>query len=107
MGLAVFGVQLGAAIAARHRAEAAADLAALAAAGMAVRGQQVACARAGEIAASMGGVVVDCALIGWEALVAVRAEQPFSLLSGDVAVGRARAGPVDVIVLNARFRDER
>ena len=48
-------LHLGAALLARHRAESAADLAALAAAPEAVRGEAPACRRAGEIAAALGG----------------------------------------------------
>jgi secretion/DNA translocation related TadE-like protein len=93
MALVVFAVQLGTAIATRHRAEAAADLAALAAAQHAVRGQQVACARAGQIATAMGGVLAECGLLGWEALVTVRVAAPFTLLTAGEAAGSARAGP--------------
>jgi secretion/DNA translocation related TadE-like protein len=96
IGVLVFGLQLGAAITARHRASAAADLAALAAAGHSVWGAQVACGRAGQIAAAMSATLAACELDGWEARVEVRAELSFSLLIDDAAVGRARAGPVPV-----------
>jgi secretion/DNA translocation related TadE-like protein len=96
IGVLVFGLQLAAAITARHRASAAADLAALAAAGHAVWGAQVACGRAGQVATAMSATVAACELDGWEARVEVRAELSFSLLIDDAAVGRARAGPVPV-----------
>jgi len=96
LAVLVFGLQLGAAITARHRASAAADLAALAAAGHAVWGAQVACGRAGQIATVMSATLAACELDGWEARVEVRAELSFSLLTDDAAVGRARAGPVPV-----------
>jgi secretion/DNA translocation related TadE-like protein len=96
IGVLVFGLQLAAAITARHRASAAADLAALAAAGHAVWGTQVACGRAGQIATAMSATLVACELDGWDARVEVRAELSFSLLIDDAAVGRARAGPVPV-----------
>jgi secretion/DNA translocation related TadE-like protein len=96
IGVLVFGLQLAAAITARHRASAAADLAALAAAGHAVWGAQVACGRAGQIATAMSATLAACELDGWEARVEVRAELSFSLLTDDAAVGRARAGPVPV-----------
>ena len=96
IGVLLFGLQLGAAITARHRASAAADLAALAAAGHAVWGAQVACGRAGHIATAMSATLAACELDGWEARVEVRAELSFSLLTDDAAVGRARAGPVPV-----------
>jgi secretion/DNA translocation related TadE-like protein len=96
IGVLVFGLQLGSAITARHRAAAAADLAALAAAGHAVWGAQVACGRAGQIATAMSATLEACELDGWEVRVEVRAELSFSLLVDDAAVGWARAGPVPV-----------
>ena len=88
------GLHLGAAVIARHRAEAAADLAALAAAGLAVEGTEAACARADEIAGAMGGTVTDCRLAGWDALVEVRVPISIAFPGIDAAAGRARAGPV-------------
>jgi secretion/DNA translocation related TadE-like protein len=92
----LLGLHLGSAVAARHRAEAAADLAALAAAGLAVQGREVACARATEIAEAMQGMVVGCVLSGWDALVEVRVDVPLALLGARTAAGRARAGPAAV-----------
>jgi secretion/DNA translocation related TadE-like protein len=82
------------AVAARHRAEAAADLAALAAATQAARGTTAACARAGDVAAGSGGRMVLCRLQGWEAVVEVELAVPSSLVGAGRAHGRARAGPV-------------
>lgn len=87
------GLQLGAATLARHRAESAADLAALAAARDAVRGADVACERAREIAAGNGARLVDCEVEGWA--VRVITATPCGCVpsvSGE-ATGRARAGP--------------
>ena len=86
-------LHLGAALLARHRAESAADLAALAAAREAVRGEAPACRRAVEIAAAMGGEVARCRLVGWNALVEVRVVLPFALPGLTTASGRAMAGP--------------
>ena len=86
-------LHLGAALLARHRAESAADLAALAAAREAVRGEVPACRRAAEIAAAMGGEVARCRLVGWNALVEVRVPLPFALPGLTTANGRAMAGP--------------
>ena len=86
-------LHLGAALLARHRAESAADLAALAAAREAVRGEAPACRRAVEIAAAMGGEVARCRLVGWNALVEVRVVLPFALPGLTTANGRAMAGP--------------
>jgi secretion/DNA translocation related TadE-like protein len=87
------GLQLGAATLARHRAEDAADLAALAGAHEAVRGADVACARAGAVAQGNGARLVDCVIEGWAvAVIAVVPCRCVPSVSGDAA-GRARAGP--------------
>lgn len=83
-----------AAVAARHRAEAAADLAALAAASTAVAGEQLACGEARWVTDQMGVALVSCRLSGWDALVVVAAELPGVLGEFGPAVARARAGPV-------------
>jgi len=93
-GALLIALHLGTAIAARHQAEAAADLSALAAAGVAVEGTAAACARAADIASAMGGRVVFCALAGWDALVSVEVPVSIGLPGRDRASGRARAGPV-------------
>ncbi|ODU00333.1 MAG: hypothetical protein ABS81_23940 [Pseudonocardia sp. SCN 72-86] len=94
LGLAVVGIDLGGAVLARHRAEAAADLAALAAAGDAALGQDVACDRARTIAAAMDSTLRRCVLDGWDAMVEVGT--PHAAVLGDrEALGRARAGPVE------------
>jgi secretion/DNA translocation related TadE-like protein len=96
MTVFLVGLHLGAAVIARHRAEAAADLAALAAAGLAVEGAEAACRRAGEVAAAMGGTVTSCRLVGWDALVEARVPVAVTApgIGIDTAAGRARAGPV-------------
>jgi secretion/DNA translocation related TadE-like protein len=82
----------GAAVVARHQAEGAADLAALAAASVAVDGERAACAEARWVVERMGAVLRSCRLSGWDALVEVDvAFGPFGS-----AAGRARAGPVEV-----------
>ncbi|SDK44523.1 Rv3654c family TadE-like protein [Streptomyces indicus] len=76
------------AVVARHRAGAAADLAALAAADHALRGQEAACASALRVARAQGTDVVRCAVRGEIADVTVRAgERPL------VSEVRSRAGP--------------
>jgi secretion/DNA translocation related TadE-like protein len=88
------GLQLGAGTLARHRAESAADLAALAGAHEAVRGADVACGRAVAVVERNGGRLLTCSVDGWT--VTVVAAAPCACLpsvSGD-ATGRARAGPV-------------
>ncbi|MEV7426061.1 Rv3654c family TadE-like protein [Streptomyces sp. NPDC091212] len=89
---AVFAVVLamGQAVAARHRAGAVADLAALAAADHALAGPAEACRRAAEVAAAQGGEVVRCALSGEISDVTARAAfGPYAPMV------RARAGPPD------------
>ena len=89
------GLALGSAVTARHRAAAAADLAALAAAGRSVHGQGPACERAGRVAAGSGGRIASCRLDGWDALVEVHVPVRLPLLGQVSATARARAGPAD------------
>lgn len=80
---------LGQAVAARHRAGGAADLAALAAADRALDGQTRACAAARRVAGAQGVRLVRCAVVGEVADVSVTARLgPYT--SPDV---RSRAGP--------------
>lgn len=91
--LGTAGLALGQAVTARHRAGAAADLAALAAADNALGGEAAACAQASSVARAQEAHVVACAVEGDIADVLV--EVPFSGLLGPLPapVGRARAGP--------------
>ena len=84
---------LGAVAVARHRASAAADLAALAAAARAVEGTAPACAAGRRAAAGAGGVLRSCRLDGDVAEV-VTVVRPSGWL-GELgqATARARAGP--------------
>lgn len=90
--VAVLGVTLGSVVVARHRAAAAADLAALAAANGLAAGPSAACARAGQIATAMGAQMPSCVVTELDVVVsiAVRARSRF----GGVASASARAGPV-------------
>ncbi|MGY1855129.1 Rv3654c family TadE-like protein [Modestobacter sp. SYSU DS0290] len=92
----VAAVLVGAAVVGRHRATAAADLAALAAAGAAVLGDPAACSVADQVAAANGAVVASCA-VGVGAVVEVHVSVPVRLgpLGVIDAPGRARAGPVE------------
>ena len=88
------GLQVGAATLARHRAETAADLGALAGAREAVRGRDVACARADAVVAGNGARLVACSVEGWTVTVVTATSCAcVPSVSGDAA-GRARAGPV-------------
>jgi secretion/DNA translocation related TadE-like protein len=98
-GLVWFGsstaLLYGSAVAARHRAETAADLAALAAAVHVPEGPVGACAVGTRIAARNGGSVRGCEVVGDEVEVVVSRQVSLAGLGGYTAVARARAGPVE------------
>lgn len=70
------GVQLGAAVITRHRAEAAADLAALAAAANVVGSAEAACGAAERVTDRMAVLLTRCELRGWTVTVRVEASRP-------------------------------
>jgi secretion/DNA translocation related TadE-like protein len=90
-----FAATVGAATVARHRAQAAADLGALAGARWALWGADTACAEAAGIVAANGGRLVGCRVDGVDVVVAVEVAVP---LPGPRRTARAaaRAGPVRV-----------
>ncbi|HLV58865.1 MAG TPA: Rv3654c family TadE-like protein [Natronosporangium sp.] len=83
---------LGAAQVARHQAQAAADLAALAGAPHAARGPAAACQRAAEIATANRARLVGCRVEGLDVVVTVEVES--TLPAPRPASAAARAGPV-------------
>jgi secretion/DNA translocation related TadE-like protein len=85
----------GGAVTGRHRAETAADLAALAAAVHAPDGPASACAEAASVAAANGGSLRACRVVGDDVEVAVSRPVRLGGLGVRTAVARARAGPVD------------
>lgn len=85
VAITVGGFSIGSAVAARHRAQSAADLAALAAAARLPEGVDVACGQASAIANAMNVGVVDCAVEDLDVVITTR--------SGP-ARAAARAGPV-------------
>jgi secretion/DNA translocation related TadE-like protein len=85
------GGYVGSAVIARHRAQAAADLAALAAAVRLADG--AACARASELARAMRTIVTRCAIEDLDVLVTVDASMTFGRLGVGPARASARAGP--------------
>ncbi|MEV6972040.1 Rv3654c family TadE-like protein [Kitasatospora sp. NPDC093806] len=95
-------LSVGVAVGARHRAEAAADLAALAAADRLLLDADGGCARAGAVAAAQGASVVSCTVDREADAVEVVAEVPVAGLPVRLPVGpataRARAGPVRAAV---------
>lgn len=86
---------VGAATVARHRAQAAADLAALAAALRAFEGESVACSRASDMTGRNGARLVACRLEGFDAIVTVAAGWGPGGGGWGEAQASARAGPVD------------
>jgi len=91
--IALGGVWVGGAAVARHRAQAAADLAALAAAGRLPLGPNAACAQARNIAAAMGAAVSRCDIQDLDVVVAISV-RPGGRVAGE-ARAAARAGPAD------------
>lgn len=85
------GVYLGAAVVARHRAQAAADLAALAAAARLAAGPEMACAQAKAVAREMLGSITGCAVDDLDVVVTVDARLPVG--GWGSARAAARAGP--------------
>ncbi|WP_037369224.1 Rv3654c family TadE-like protein [Amycolatopsis orientalis] len=95
IGLTVLVWWLAAAITARHRTEAAADLGALAAAAHAAAGPTIACARAKEVADHEHTLLTSCRWHNRDAFIEVRAATtPIPGLPPPTA--KARAGPVDL-----------
>jgi secretion/DNA translocation related TadE-like protein len=91
VSLTVAGVWLGAALVARHRAQAAADLAALAAAQRVVAGPGSACRAAADVAAAMRARVEGCVSERLDVVVTVAV--PVGVPIAAPAVATARAGP--------------
>jgi len=90
----VGGAHIGAAVVARHRAQAAADLAALAGAASVPAGTEQACARASALALTMRTVAVACAVDGLDLVVTIEAPVALRLVGTGAARAIARAGPV-------------
>jgi len=90
-GIAVGGMWLGSAVLARHRAQSAADLAALAAAQRVPAGRSAACLSAEALAAAMGAAVMRCEVDDADVSLVVRVHTGARL--GGAAVATAKAGP--------------
>ena len=88
------GTAVVAARTAKHQAQIAADLGALAGARHAVEGRAVACAEAARLVAANGGRMAQCTLSGLE--IVIRAEVVVTLVVGGTwsAARSARGGPV-------------
>jgi secretion/DNA translocation related TadE-like protein len=89
--LTVACVYIGSVVVARHRAQSAADLAALAAAARLPSGAEAACARASVVARGMHVDAIDCRVDDLDVVITVRV----AVALGGVSQAAARAGPVD------------
>lgn len=91
--LTISGLMLASAVLASHRARAAADLGALAAAGVLMRGGPAiaACERAAQVTARNHGLVHECIASGTE--VRLRVAVVAGMTGVGVATARSRAGP--------------
>ncbi|WP_330183851.1 Rv3654c family TadE-like protein [Nocardia sp. NBC_01503] len=92
--LTVLMAQVGVAVAVRHRAQSAADLAALAGAAGVAGGRQSACAEADRIGNRMGVRMIDCAVLDWDVTVTVEARMSLGPLGSRSVRAMARAGPI-------------
>ncbi|MEU6828388.1 Rv3654c family TadE-like protein [Nocardia beijingensis] len=95
IGVTLLIAQVGAVVVARHRAQAAADLAALTAAGALVDGVEAACDEADQVARRMGARIRVCEAAQWDATVAVERNVPIGLYGDRIVRASARAGPVE------------
>jgi secretion/DNA translocation related TadE-like protein len=93
LSVAAAGVELGGAAAVRHRAQAAADLGALAAAAAADRGSDAACRAARDVAGRMDATIDSCGLVGWDALVTAVVHARLPAIGAVAVAAVARAGP--------------
>jgi secretion/DNA translocation related TadE-like protein len=93
LAITVGGVYVGSAVIARHRAQAAADLAALAAAGHLADGTAGACAQASALAGAMHTAVTQCVIEDLDVVITVDAPLAFGRLGVGPARATARAGP--------------
>jgi len=92
--ITVGGAHLGSAVIARHRAQAAADLAAVAAAVHLADGASAACSRASALALAMHTTVTQCAVEDLDVVVTVETSVPLGRMAVGPARATARAGPI-------------
>jgi secretion/DNA translocation related TadE-like protein len=95
LALTIGGVYVGSAVIARHRAQAAADLAAVAAAVHLADGTRAACSRASALALAMRMAVTHCVVENLDVVVTVETSVPLGRIAVGPARATARAGPVD------------
>jgi secretion/DNA translocation related TadE-like protein len=95
MAITTGGAYVGSAVIARHRAQAAADLASLAAAARLADGGGAACSQASAVARAMRTAITDCVVEDLDVVVIVEASVPLGRIPMGPARATARAGPVD------------
>jgi secretion/DNA translocation related TadE-like protein len=95
LAITVGGVYVGSAVIARHRAQAAADLAALAAAVRVADGTDAACMQASVLARAMNTAVTKCVVEDLDVVVTVETRVPLARFTVGPARATARAGPVE------------
>lgn len=95
LAITLAGVYVGSAVIARHRAQAAADLAAVAAAAHLTDGTGAACSRASALAHAMRTAVTHCVVEDLDVVVTVETSVPLGRIAVGPARATARAGPVD------------
>ena len=94
LALTVGGVSVGSAVIARHRAQSAADLAALAAAAHLADGSGPACMHAESLARAMHTALTQCGVENLDVIVTVDAAVALGRFGVGPARATARAGPV-------------
>ncbi|BAX95762.1 hypothetical protein MSTE_00419 [Mycobacteroides stephanolepidis] len=94
LALTAGGVAVGSAVVARHRAQAAADLSALAGAQRALYGTPSACAKVAVVARRMGATVNSCVVEDLDIVVGVSVPVILGRFGVGPARAAARAGPV-------------
>ncbi|MEU0544847.1 Rv3654c family TadE-like protein [Nocardia sp. NPDC005978] len=94
LALTLLMAQVGVAIAGRHHAQSAADLAALAAASELSAGTPAACARAADITRRMNVRLSACTAAEWDVTIVVEARMALGPLGTREVRAQARAGPV-------------
>jgi secretion/DNA translocation related TadE-like protein len=95
LAITIGGVFVGSAVIARHRAQAAADLAAVAAAVHLGDGTRTACSQASTLARAMGTAVTQCVVEHLDVVITVETPVPLGRIGFGPARATARAGPID------------
>ena len=95
LAITVGAVYVGAAVVARHRAQAAADMAALAGATVMPAGPETACQKASAVGQAMGGAVTNCSTDDLDVVVTVAVPPGVGVGMLGSATAIARAGPAE------------